>query len=149
MGTTEDILTQLKRDAFSGDLSKASKADLERYAGALCHSQAFSVFGERQFQQVCESVRIHLLRAHIDSLQRHITDLNAKNTKIQKWVIVLAVAALISTLFQTICTSIQTYIAVDTRQIMKSTPQQTAQPQLPQATSASSGTYGQGQKKSP
>src|SRR3989344_5977469 len=111
MGTTEDILTQLKRDAFSGDLSKASKADLERYAGALCHSQAFSVFGERQFQHVCESVRIHLLRAHIDSLQRHITDLDAKNTKIQKWVIVLAVAALISTLFQTICTSIQTYIA--------------------------------------
>ena len=37
----------------------------------------------------------------MDTLQRHITDLNTKNTTIQRWVIVLAVAALISTLVQT------------------------------------------------
>ena len=102
MGTTEETLAQLKREAFSGGLGKASAETLDRYAAALCHSQAFSLFGAHEYTQICETVRIHLLRAHIALLQTHITDLDTKNTRLTKWVIALAMAALISALVQTI-----------------------------------------------
>jgi len=102
MGQTADILNVLKSEAFSGGLAKASVDTLNEYAAALCHPQAFSVFGSQEFPQVSETVRIHLLRAHIEHLQSHITQLDAKNTKLTKWVIALAVAALLSTLVQTI-----------------------------------------------
>jgi len=102
MGTTEDTLSQLKREAFSGGLGKASAETLDGYAAALCHPQAFTVFSVHEFPQVSETVRIHLLRAHIARLQTHITALDAKNTKLTMWVIVLAVAALISTVTQTV-----------------------------------------------
>ena len=38
----------------------------------------------------------------IEGLKAHITDLNAKNAKLQWWVVALAIAALLSTLIQTI-----------------------------------------------
>lgn len=101
MGTTEDTLNQLKREAFGGALGQASPEKLEGYAAALCHSQAFAVFGTHEFPQVCETVRIHLLRAHIARLQEHITALDTKNTTLTRWVIALAAAALISALVQT------------------------------------------------
>lgn len=53
-----------------------------------------------------------LLQRHINSLQEHITALDSKNSKLQWWVVALAVAALIGTVAQTIGTGIQTYIAV-------------------------------------
>ena len=94
--STEEILSDLKREAFSGELSNASAEKLNRYAAALCHPQAFSVFGAHEFPQVCETVRIHLLRAHIETLQKHITTLNEKNALTQKLVIALTVAALLT-----------------------------------------------------
>jgi hypothetical protein len=105
--TTLEMLERLQREAFSGALGKADATTLEEYAAALCHSQAFTVFGERQFAQVSETVRVHLLRAHIESLQDHvgelhdhITNLNGSNTKLQKLVVVLTVASLIGTAAQ-------------------------------------------------
>jgi len=127
MGTTEDTLKQLKREAFAGGLGKASAETLDGYAAALCHPQAFTVFGAHEFPQISETVRIHLLRAHIARLQTHITDLDTKNTRLTKWVIALAVAALISTLAQTIGTGIQTKVALDTLHLMKLPPQLPAQ----------------------
>ena len=57
-------------------------------------SKRFPVnFKGLQFPQICETVRIHLLRAHIARLQTHITALDAKNTKLTIWVIALATAA--------------------------------------------------------
>jgi len=100
MGITEDTLNRLKKEAFAGGLAKASKAELEQYAAALCFSQAFSFFGAQQFPQICETVRIHLLRAHIESLQAHITALDEKNTRLQHLVILLAAVAVISSGFQ-------------------------------------------------
>ena len=41
-----------------------------------------------------------LLQRHIDTLQKHITGLDRKNARLQRWVIALAVAALISTVVQ-------------------------------------------------
>jgi hypothetical protein len=117
MGTTT-TLEQLKQDAFSGALGKASAATLGEYAAALCHSQAFSLFGVHEFPQISETVRIHLLRAHIESLQSHvvelhdhITTLNKSNAKIQHWVIALSVAAVIGTAVQTM-TAILPYVGI-------------------------------------
>ena len=133
MGTTEEILAQLKREAFSGGLGKASPETLDGYAAALCHSQAFSHFGAHEYPQVCETVRIHLLRAHIARLQSHITDLDAKNTRLTKWVIALAVAALISTLVQTV-------VAIRAEVRAGSQSQSTAPTPKPQAFSAPAAT---------
>jgi len=72
MGTTEDTLNQLKREAFSGGLAKASSEALDKYAAALCHPQAFSIFGSHEFPQISETVRIHLLRIHIVRLQPNL-----------------------------------------------------------------------------
>ena len=74
-----------------------------------------------------------LLQRHIDSLQQHITALDAKNSKLQWWVVVLAVAALIGTVGQTIGTGIQTYIAVMQYNPTSPSPQPTA-PQSPTST---------------
>lgn len=105
--STEEILSDLKHEAFSGDLIKASTEKLNGYAAALCHSQAFSVFGAHEFPQVCETVRTHLLRAHIESLQshvvelhNHITNLNEKNALTQKLVIVLTIVSIIGSAVQ-------------------------------------------------
>ena len=54
MGTTETTLAQLKREAFSGGLAKATAETLDGYAAALCHSQAFSHFGAHEYPQNCE-----------------------------------------------------------------------------------------------
>ena len=106
--TTLETLEHLKREAFSGSLAKASRSELEEYSAALCHSQAFAAFGSHEFPQVCETVRIHLLRAHIESLQSHvvrlhdhITKLNTKNAITQYCVIALTVAAVIAASIQT------------------------------------------------
>ncbi|MBI4191099.1 MAG: hypothetical protein HY525_11250 [Betaproteobacteria bacterium] len=100
MSTIDEDLKELKRVAPSGGLAKASTDDLERYAAALCDPGAFTAFQGPQFPQIAETVRLHLLRAHIARLQGHITNLDAKNTKLQWWVIALAVAALIGTVIQ-------------------------------------------------
>jgi len=153
--TTLEVLERLKREAFSGALAKASRSELEEYSAALCHSQAFSVFGANEFPQVCETVRTHLLRSHIESLQNHvielhghITNLNASNAKIQRWVIVLAVASLIAT-------AVQTTVAIrgEQREEAKNTqvaqqqkqPPQQAPPPIPAALPSS----GQAIKKTP
>jgi hypothetical protein len=107
--STSETLSKLKKESLSGALAKAPLSELEEYSSALCHSQAFSYFGASEFPQICETVRIHLLRAHIETLQAqvvamqsHITKLNSSNTKLTKWVIALAVAALLSSLAQVV-----------------------------------------------
>ena len=112
------LLSELKRTDVTSSLHLASVDQLSAYAAALCHPMAYGEFGERQFLQVTETVRVQLLRAQVGALQEHviklqghvvelhnhITTLNTGNTKIQKWVIALAVAALVSTLVQTVVT---------------------------------------------
>lgn len=100
MALTEDLLTRLQADALSGELANASAEALERYAAILCYSQAFTFFGDRQFPQICETVRVQLLRAHIGELQKHITSLDAKNTTLSWLVVVLTVASLLGSTAQ-------------------------------------------------
>lgn len=71
-----------------------------------------------------------LLQRHVEALQGHITELDAKNSRLQKWVVALAVAALIGTVAQTIGTGIQTYIAV--KQYTPTEPQSQPTVSVPQ-----------------
>jgi hypothetical protein len=135
MNDIRSVLDHLRQQANRDGLASASTNELEKYATALCHSQAFSFFGEREYPQLCETVRVHLLRAHIGNLQEHvvelhdhITNLNTSNTKIQQWVIALAVAALISTTVQTIVT-VMAYVNTPTTETKS--PAITVQPQKP------------------
>ncbi|MBH0180212.1 MAG: hypothetical protein HP490_00660 [Nitrospira sp.] len=92
MGTTAD-LEALKESINSGAISTFPTSRLEQFAVALCHSQAYTLFSERQFSQICETVRLQLLRSHIN-------DLNEKNELTQKLVVALTVASLIGTAIQ-------------------------------------------------
>lgn len=101
------ILERLKTEAWSGALGKASAETLNDYATALCAPQAFTVFTSNEFPQISETVRMHLLRIHVESLQSHvvelhdhITNLNESNSKLQKLVVALTIAALIGTCVQ-------------------------------------------------
>ena len=94
MSDIGDTLIYLRQHANRDGFASASTAELEKYATALCHSQAFTHFGEREYPQLCETVRVHLLRAHIAALHNHITALDAKNTTLSWLVIALTVASL-------------------------------------------------------
>jgi hypothetical protein len=97
---TEDDFRTIRESLESGAISTLPKARLEHFAVVLCHKNAFGFFGNNQFPQICETVRLHLLRAHMDALQKHITDLNKKNTVLQILVIALAAAALMTSAAQ-------------------------------------------------
>ena len=81
MPTHLETVSQLKSLAMSGALSESTTTELETYAAALCHPNAFGEFGAIQFPQICETVRVHLLRAHIESLQEHVVGLHGHITK--------------------------------------------------------------------
>lgn len=55
-----------------------------------------------QHRDIIRGITINniLLQRHIDSLQKHITDLNADNNKLQKLVVALTVASLVGTAAQ-------------------------------------------------
>lgn len=155
MPTHLETVARLKQESVRDALGHASKADLEAYAAALCNPNAFGEFGDRQFPQICETVRIHLLRAHVESLQdhvvelhNHITKLNTSNSNVQKWVIALAVASLIGTAVQVIA-AIRSELRAEPPTLLSSPPQQ--QSTLPAATPSQALplSSGQSRKKTP
>jgi hypothetical protein len=64
MLTNEQVETGLnevwQRVQF-GTLMDAKRADLERFGTLLARSQAFAKFGDREYPQICEFVRLLLL----------------------------------------------------------------------------------------
>ena len=123
--STLDLLRQhANRDAFA----TASISALEAYAVALTNSQAFSFFGAREYPQLCETVRVHLLRAHIQALQNHITKLDEKSTRLSWLVIVLTVVATLSAIAQT-TVAILPYVGILPNSPTASAPQKPAAPQ--------------------
>jgi hypothetical protein len=93
MEDVSKVLEDLNKAAQTGALATARREELERYAGALCRSRAYTFFAERQFLQICETVRLHLLRSYIDSAEQ-------RASRYQWLVIALAAASLISSLIQ-------------------------------------------------
>ncbi|MCU6435702.1 hypothetical protein LPB67_18140 [Undibacterium sp. Jales W-56] len=149
------VLDHLRQQANRDGLASSSSAELENYAAALCHSQAFAHFGAHEYPQLCETVRTHLLRSHIGNLQSHvvelhchITDLNESNAKIQRWVIALAVAALITAFVQT-ATAIRAELRAEPLTHSSTPPQQKSVPPLEAPTLAAPPSFGQAKKKAP
>jgi hypothetical protein len=104
MGTQQDM-QELSRLLETGEIAKASRADLEKYMLLLSSSQAYSHFGDRQFLQVCETVRLLLFKKDIDALAEE-ADKSAKKTEkltgrilFLTWVIVALTAVLVLTVF--------------------------------------------------
>lgn len=54
---TEKDYLELNHVFSGGDITKASKADLERYLVMLSRPNAYAHFGQASFNQICESVR--------------------------------------------------------------------------------------------
>ena len=73
----------------SGDIERSSRAELVQFNTWLCHSNA-GMHLSKNYVQVCETIRLHLLRSFIEELER-------KNALLQKLVIALTIASLIGT----------------------------------------------------
>jgi hypothetical protein len=100
--TTDEQMNKVRAAAESGALTSATFAELAEYMSWLCRLNAIGHFRQSQYPQICEAVRIQMLRAMMDALRAHISDLDAKNTKTQRWVIALAIAALVGTTIQSL-----------------------------------------------
>ena len=98
--TARDFVDLSERLA-RGDITTASKQELERFTVMLCRPNASTRFPGSQFPQACETVRLLLLREHINTIER-------RSAKYQWLVIALAVAALVSSV-------VQIYVQVSTQ----------------------------------
>lgn len=102
------ILNELDAAIESGKIATSSIDQLNKFLITLCLPWAKNHYEQGpQYSQICETVRIHMLRAqseklqsHVVELHNHITSLNRKNEITQKCVIALTVAALIGTAAQ-------------------------------------------------
>jgi hypothetical protein len=126
MGATSDRYEEADRAFRVGEVLTDDKQKLIEHLHGL--SNTTNINNGTQHRDIIRSLTINhiLLHRHIETLQDqvnklhdHITTLNTGNTKIQKWVIALAVAALISTVIQT---------AVAIRSELRSTPLTQADP---------------------
>jgi len=58
---TEDDFRAIRESLNSGAISSLPKGRLEHFAVVLCHPHAFSFFGNNQFPQICETVRLRAI----------------------------------------------------------------------------------------
>jgi hypothetical protein len=128
---TTEQLTKLRKDIATGEICRASTEELSTYSTFICHPQMYANFGEREYIQVCETIRAQLVRSHIDKLQDHITSLNRKNSWLQWCVVALTVASLIGT-------AVQATVAVRSEVRVEKQLQATASQQQMQKTKESS-----------
>jgi hypothetical protein len=126
MGAISDQYEEADRAFRVGEVLTDDKQKLLEHLYGL--SNTTNINTGTQHRDIIRSLTINhiLLHRHIETLQsqvnelhNHITTLNTGNTKIQKWVIALAVAALVSAVIQT---------AVGIRSELRSTPFTLADP---------------------
>lgn len=87
---TLDDYVKLGHMFAGGDISKASKSELERFAVMLSRPSAFTHFGKSDFPQVCETVRTLIL-------VRISEEANRDATRISKIALAISIAALVLT----------------------------------------------------
>ena len=111
MGVILDRYEEADRAFRVGEVLTDDKEKLLEHLSGL--SNLTNINTGTQHRDIIRSITINhiLLNRHIktlqgqvDELHNHITTLNTGNTKIQKWVIALAVAALVGAVIQTIVT---------------------------------------------
>ena len=74
----------------TGNIERSNRAELVQFNAWLCHSNAGMHFA-KNYDQVCETVRLHLLRSMIDAFE--------ERSKTQyRWVLFFAFLAIVATL---------------------------------------------------
>ena len=111
MRPLDQVMLEMKGCAITGGLADAPIEKLKEYAAALCHAGAYTHLGAHEFPQIADTVRINLLRAHIEALHGHITTLNTENGKTQRRVVALTIMALVAGGAQAI-TAILPYVGI-------------------------------------
>ena len=101
MRPLDEVMLEMKKSAVTGGLADVPIEQLKEYAATLCQAGAYTHMGAHEFPQIADTVRINLLRAHIEALHGHITKLNTENGKIQRLVVVLTIVAVCSGVAQT------------------------------------------------
>lgn len=92
---TEADYTPLTHVFSGGDISKASKLELERFAVMLSRPRAYTHFGDRDYLQICETVRTLIL-------VRISEDANKEATQNSRIALCVALAALVIAIAQAI-----------------------------------------------
>lgn len=91
MSTSEergDHVIEIREFVKSGAITTASRSTLTQYSTWLCNPGARSSFSGGEHEQICELVRLHMLRTFMEEIEK-------RNSVMQRLVIVLAVAALV------------------------------------------------------
>lgn len=86
---TDNDYVELNNVFTGGDITKASKTELERFAVILARPHAYSHFGSCAFPQMCETVRTLIL-------VRISEDANREATRISTIALYISIAALIA-----------------------------------------------------
>jgi hypothetical protein len=92
---TDNDYVSLQNVFAGGDISKASRPELERFAVMLSRPRAYTHFGERDFPQICETVRTLIL-------VRMSEEVNREATHISKIALYIAIAALVAGMVQAV-----------------------------------------------
>lgn len=99
--TSADYLA-LKMSLWSGEIRNASKPDLERYAVMLSLPNAYAEFGEKQYQQVCETVRTLLVVRMSEEANAEATRISLESASTSKTALGVAWAAFVFSVVQAI-----------------------------------------------
>lgn len=90
---TETDYVNLSNLFAGGDISKVSKAELERFAVMLSRPKAFEHFGASSFPQICETVRTLIL-------VRISEEANREASRISTIALYISIVALAASLIQ-------------------------------------------------
>lgn len=97
MATFEELAAQsqeIRQAIEAGTLDSLDAIQLAKYVRWLTQPAIGGHFAGNEYPQVCETVRLHMLRALIDGFEK-------RGKAMQYWVIALAVAALLTSVVQT------------------------------------------------
>ena len=92
---TEADYVALDQLFSGGDITKASKTALERFAVMLSRPRAYEHFGATSFPQICETVRILIL-------VRISEEANKEASRISRIALYISIVALIASLVQAV-----------------------------------------------
>lgn len=113
---------EIRNSIQSGAIETASTRKLAEYGAWLCDYTMQSTFIGQEYQQVCETIRFHMFRAMVEGIEQ-------RGKTMQCWVVVLAVAALITSIAQTVIS-----IRAEMRQTPSIAPPALVTPQAPKPT---------------
>lgn len=82
---------QLREAVNSGSIGTANRATLIEYSTWLCHRDSTGPFGDTEYEQICELVRLHLLRTMIEAFEE-------RSKVMQRWMLFFAFLAIVASL---------------------------------------------------